>query len=69
MFISFFQIVSENEFLRARRIKEDVEPLQFHVQPQIPIQRFKSRSTDNILDLPLEDDKRSFGDRVRDKCK
>ncbi|XP_073830681.1 uncharacterized protein isoform X2 [Musca autumnalis] len=54
-------IVSESEILRAQMIKEDVQPQQF-------TQRYKSRSTDNILDLPAEDDeKKTIADRVRSR--
>lgn len=56
------QIVSESEIIRAQMIKEDVQPQQF-------MQRYKSRSTDNILDLPIEDDKKTIKERMRNRCK
>ncbi|XP_005182248.2 uncharacterized protein LOC101893978 [Musca domestica] len=54
-------IVSESEILRAQMIKEDVQPQQF-------TQRYKSRSTENFLELPAEDDeKKTIADRVRSR--
>ncbi|XP_075159372.1 rho GTPase activating protein at 18B [Haematobia irritans] len=53
-------IVSEAEILRAKEIKEDAEPQKFMKKI------YKSHSTDNILDLPL-DDKKTITERVRSK--
>ncbi|XP_065366516.1 uncharacterized protein MAL13P1.304 isoform X2 [Calliphora vicina] len=55
-------IVSESEIIRAQQLKEDLDQSP-HEQPQQFIQRFKSRSTDN-LDLPIEDDKKTIGERL-----
>ncbi|XP_037812276.1 uncharacterized protein LOC119604014 isoform X2 [Lucilia sericata] len=55
-------IVSECEIRRAQQIKEDIDQSP-DTQPQQFIQRFKSRSTDN-LDLPNEDDKKTIGERL-----
>ncbi|XP_046803398.1 uncharacterized protein LOC111684892 isoform X1 [Lucilia cuprina] len=55
-------IVSECEIKRAQQIKEDIDQSP-DTQPQQFIQRFKSRSTDN-LDLPNEDDKKTIGERL-----
>ncbi|KAM7346370.1 rho GTPase activating protein at 18B isoform 1-T4 [Cochliomyia hominivorax] len=56
-------IVSECEILRAQQIKEDLDQSS-QSQPQQFIQRFKSRSTENFIDLPIEDDKKTFTERL-----
>uniref|UniRef100_A0A1I8QEZ4 Rho-GAP domain-containing protein n=1 Tax=Stomoxys calcitrans TaxID=35570 RepID=A0A1I8QEZ4_STOCA len=53
-------IVSKSEISQANKIKENEEPQQF-------TQRFKSRSTDNILDLPLDDEKKTITERMRSR--
>lgn len=33
------------------------------------LQRFKSISSGNLIDLPIEDDKKTIAERMRNKCK
>lgn len=58
-------IVSECEILRAQEIKEDIESRQTHQQNIL--QRFKSISSGNLIDIPVEDDKKTIAERMRNK--
>ncbi|KAH8235848.1 hypothetical protein KR032_008952, partial [Drosophila birchii] len=60
-------IVPVTDILRAQQIQEDNELQQ--TQQSTILQRFKSVSIGNLLDLPGEDDKKSIKNRMRMKCK
>lgn len=62
-----FQIVPVTDILRAQQIQEDNEVQQS--QQTTILQRFKSASIGNLVDLPGEDDKKSIKNRMRMKCK
>lgn len=64
---SLLQIVPVTDILRAQQIQEDNEVQQ--TQQSTILQRFKSVSIGNLLDLPGEDDKKSIKNRMRMKCK
>lgn len=56
-------IVSESEILKAQTIKEmDASPPRVGV-----LQRFKSISSSNLLDMPAEEDKKSIAEKMRNK--
>ncbi|XP_037936881.1 rho GTPase-activating protein 15-like [Teleopsis dalmanni] len=59
------KIVSESEILRAQEIKDDLDTRQ--TQQLSILQRFKSASIGNLVDLPNEDDKKSIAERMRNK--
>ncbi|XP_030566978.1 uncharacterized protein LOC115766997 [Drosophila novamexicana] len=58
-------IVPVTDILRAQQIQEDNEVQQF--QQTTILQRFKSASIGNLVDLPGEDDKKSIKNRMRMK--
>ncbi|XP_054728025.1 uncharacterized protein LOC129237361 [Anastrepha obliqua] len=58
-------IVSENEILRSQIFKEEPEK-PASVKPTT-LQRFKSASFGNLLEIPNEDDKKSITERMRNK--
>lgn len=60
------QIVPVTDILRAQQIQEDNEVQQ--TQQTTILQRFKSASSGNLVDLPGEDDKKSIKARMRMKC-
>nr|XP_036676119.1 probable Rho-GTPase-activating protein 7 isoform X3 [Drosophila suzukii] len=59
------RIVPVTDILRAQQIQEDNEVQQ--TQQSTILQRFKSVSIGNLLDLPGEDDKKSIKNRMRMK--
>ncbi|EDV30099.2 uncharacterized protein Dana_GF16007, isoform C [Drosophila ananassae] len=62
---SALRIVPVTDILRAQQIQEDNEVQQS--QQSTILQRFKSVSIGNLLDLPGEDDKKSIKNRMRMK--
>lgn len=64
---AILQIVPVTDILRAQQIQEDNEVQQ--TQQSTILQRYKSVSIGNLLDLPGEDDKKSIKNRMRMKCK
>lgn len=66
LYLCILQIVPVTDILRAQQIQEDNEVQQS--QQSTILQRFKSVSIGNLLDLPGEDDKKSIKNRMRMKC-
>lgn len=66
VYLCILQIVPVTDILRAQQIQEDNEVQQS--QQSTILQRFKSVSIGNLLDLPGEDDKKSIKNRMRMKC-
>lgn len=60
------QIVPVTDILRAQQIQEDNEVQQS--QQTTILQRYKSASSGNLVDIPGEDDKKSIRNRMRMKC-
>ncbi|XP_034650183.1 rho GTPase-activating protein 15 isoform X3 [Drosophila subobscura] len=62
---STLRIVPVTDILRAQQIQEDSEVQQ--TQQTVILQRFKSASIGDLVDLPGEDDKKSIKNRMRMK--
>ncbi|XP_067634606.1 uncharacterized protein [Eurosta solidaginis] len=60
-------IVSESDILRSQFFKEEYENSSVSQPKTSTLQRFKSASFDNLLDIPREDDKKSITERMRNK--